>query len=91
MMLLENLYNCIFVYLYLYLYSCVDIPTAHAPISTACIGIPHWRSCDANECLGTVERRLQSQREWRRQRLLGELADDREGHLQHEPPCLQSQ
>ena len=80
-------YICIFVFVFVFMCRY----TAHVPISTACIVIPHWRSCDANECLGTVERRLQSQREWRRQRLLGESADDREGRLRHEPLCLQSQ
>ena len=34
---------------------------------------------------------VQSERERRRQRLLGESADDREGRLQREHPCLQSQ
>ena len=35
-----------------------------------------------------MDGRLQSHRERRRQRLLGESADDREERIQRQPPCL---
>ena len=66
----------------------------------------HFNGMQSNSTLATVhamqfklalhataeemDRRLQSHRERRRQRLLGESADDREERIQREPPCLRT-